>query len=66
MATRDALAPVESLVPPRALARLIDSLDAPLAAHEAMGILREAAPIDDLRLLVGLQLAVARRLIAVG
>jgi hypothetical protein len=64
-ATRDALAPVESLVPPRALARLFAALDAPLAAHEAMSILREAAPIGDLRLLVGLQLAIERGLIAV-
>jgi flavin-dependent dehydrogenase len=64
-ATRDALAPVESLVPPRALAGLVAALDAPLAAHEAMRILREAAPIGDLRLLVGLQLAVGRGLVAV-
>jgi flavin-dependent dehydrogenase len=65
-ATRDALAPVESLVPPRALARLVGALDTPLAAHEAMRILRGAAPIGDHRLLVGLQLAVERGLIAVG
>jgi flavin-dependent dehydrogenase len=64
--TRDALAPVESLLPPRALARLIAALERPLAAHEAVRVLRDAAPIGDLRLLVGLQQAVARGLIVAG
>ncbi len=50
-------------MPPRALARLLDALERPLAAHQAMRLLRDSAPIGDLRLLVGLQHAVARGLI---
>jgi flavin-dependent dehydrogenase len=57
---RDRLAPVEALVPPRALGRLCAALATPHPAHEAMGLLRAQAPVGDRRLLVGLQLAVER------
>jgi flavin-dependent dehydrogenase len=63
--SRDALASVEALLPPRAVSRLLDALAAPLAAHEAMRLLRAAAPIGDLRLLVGLQQAIAGKLISI-
>jgi flavin-dependent dehydrogenase len=52
---RAALAPVEALVPPRALASMLASMDAPTPAHVLLSKLKEAAPLGDRRLLVGLQ-----------
>ncbi len=56
-----ALAPVESLVPPKAIASALDAVGAATPAHALVSKLREAAPLGDRRLLVGLQ-----RLVAVG
>jgi flavin-dependent dehydrogenase len=61
--TREALAPVEALIPPRALTRLLTALETPRPAHQAMQLLRSAAPIGDKRLLVGLQLLVKQELL---
>jgi flavin-dependent dehydrogenase len=57
-ATRAELAPAEALLPPRAISRVLDALASPRPAHEAMRILRDAAPLGDRRLLVGLQILV--------
>ena len=56
--SRMLLAPVEALIPPSAVTRLLAALAAPRPAHEAMQILRACAPLGDRRLLVGLQLLV--------
>jgi flavin-dependent dehydrogenase len=56
-----ALAAVESLIPPRAIASTLDSVATATPAHALLSKLREAAPLGDRRLLVGLQ-----RLVAVG
>jgi flavin-dependent dehydrogenase len=56
-----ALAPVEALVPPRAIASTLDSVAAATPAHALLSKLRETAPLGDHRLLVGLQ-----RLLATG
>ncbi len=48
------VAPVESLLPPKALQGVLDFLRTPRAAHEALSMLKAAAPLGDRRLLVGL------------
>ncbi|MDI1450545.1 FAD-dependent oxidoreductase [Polyangium sp. 6x1] len=53
------IAPVESLVPPKAIASLLDLLRSPRPAHEALAALRASAPLGDRRLLVGLEGLVA-------
>ncbi|MDI3289488.1 tryptophan 7-halogenase [Polyangium sp. 15x6] len=53
------IAPIEALVPPKALASVLDFLRSPRAAHEALAALRSAAPLGDRRLLVGLEGLVA-------
>jgi flavin-dependent dehydrogenase len=57
---RDALAPVEALLPRRAIAAVLDLLRTPQHAHVAMRALRDHAPLPDRRLLVGLQALVER------
>jgi flavin-dependent dehydrogenase len=59
----DALAPVETLLPPRAVAAVCSALKDERPAHEVMSILRGAAPLPDRRLLVGLQLLVEQAVI---
>jgi flavin-dependent dehydrogenase len=54
-----ALASVEALLPPRAIASALAAVEAPTAAHVVLAALREAAPLGDRRLLVGLQKLVA-------
>ena len=53
-----AIAPVEKLLPPRAIRSLLDRLRRPAPPHEALGALRDAAPLGDRRVLVGLQMLV--------
>ncbi|MRG92741.1 FAD-dependent oxidoreductase [Polyangium spumosum] len=50
-----AIASIEALVPPKALASTLDFLRTPRPAHEALAALRSAAPLGDRRLLLGLQ-----------
>jgi hypothetical protein len=57
------LASVEAMIPPRALATLLSTVERPLPAHAAMAILEAAAPVGDRRLILGLQLLVARGVI---
>jgi flavin-dependent dehydrogenase len=64
--SRERLAPVEALLPPRAITKLLDVLAAPRPAHEAMGALRSAAPVGDRRLLVGVQLLVKLGVLALA
>jgi len=54
----DAIAPLEALLPPRAIRAVLERLARPCPAHEALAALRDAAPLGDRRLLVGLQLLV--------
>ena len=56
--TRATLAPVEALVPPRAIASMLASMEENAPAHVFLSRLRDAAPLGDRRLLVGLQLLV--------
>src|SRR5216683_1250303 len=51
-----AAAPVEALLPRGAIAAALESLRKARPAHEALSALRDAAPIGDRRLLVGLQM----------
>jgi 2-polyprenyl-6-methoxyphenol hydroxylase-like FAD-dependent oxidoreductase len=62
--SREALAPVEALIPYGALRKLFEQKQ-PTGAHEALAQLRAAAPVGDRRLLVGLQLAAALGCVAV-
>jgi flavin-dependent dehydrogenase len=55
------LACVEALLPPRAIASMLEAIDAPTPAHVVLARQREAAPLGDRRLLVALQ-----RLVAIG
>jgi flavin-dependent dehydrogenase len=55
---REAIAPLEGLLPPRAIRAVLERLARPSPAHEALCALRDAAPLGDHRLLVGLQLLV--------
>jgi flavin-dependent dehydrogenase len=50
-----ALAPIEALLPPHAVRALLARMKTPCLAHEALALLRSTAPLDDRRLLVGLQ-----------
>lgn len=52
---REVVAPVEALLPPPAVRALLDRLRTPTPAHEALELLRRAAPLEDRKLLVGLQ-----------
>jgi flavin-dependent dehydrogenase len=54
------LASVEAMIPPRALATLLSTVERPQPAHAAMASLKAAAPVGDRRLILGLQLLVAR------
>lgn len=56
---RSAIAPLEALLPPRAIRAVLERLARPSPAHEALTTLRDTAPLGDRRLLVGLQLLVA-------
>jgi flavin-dependent dehydrogenase len=62
--SRDLIAPVEALLPPHALRTLLRRLRRPLPAHEALAALRTEAPLEDRRLLVGVQELVARGIVA--
>jgi flavin-dependent dehydrogenase len=53
-------AQAESLLPRRAIQTALEHLREARPAHEALAALRAAAPLEDRRLLVGLQLLVAR------
>jgi flavin-dependent dehydrogenase len=64
--SRERLAPVEALLPPRAITKLLAALAVPRPAHEAMGVLRETAPVGDRRLLVGVQMLVERGVLALA
>lgn len=55
-----AIAPIEGLIPPRALRSLLERCNSPHPAHEVLGWLRAMAPLGDRRLLVALQELVAR------
>jgi flavin-dependent dehydrogenase len=55
---RDALARVETLLPPRAIAATLNLLHTPQPAHAALRLLHTLAPLGDRRLLVGLQLLI--------
>ncbi len=57
---RAALAPVEALLPPRAIAAALAAVAVPIPAHRIMTALRASAPLGDRRLLVGLQQLVER------
>ncbi len=57
------MAPIEALLPRRAIAAALELLAAPQPAHAVLSRLRQAAPLDDLRLLVGLQLLVESGLV---
>jgi hypothetical protein len=46
-------------VPPRAIASALAVVRGPTPAHVVLAALREAAPLGDRRLLVGLQMLVA-------
>ncbi|UQA59563.1 tryptophan 7-halogenase [Polyangium aurulentum] len=54
----DVIAPIEALLPPRAIRAVLERLARPCPAHEALAALRDAAPLGDRRLLVGVQLLV--------
>jgi flavin-dependent dehydrogenase len=60
----DAIAPIEALLPPRAIRAVLERLARPCPAHEALAVLRDAAPLGDRRLLVGLQLLIAGEFIS--
>ncbi len=49
----------EALLPRAAVATLLETLRTPRPAHEALAVLRSAAPLSDRRLLHGLQLLIA-------
>jgi flavin-dependent dehydrogenase len=53
-----ARAAAEALVPPRAIAAGLAAARMPVKAHVILETIRDAAPLDDKRLLVGLQLLV--------
>jgi flavin-dependent dehydrogenase len=55
---RAALAPVEALIPPRAMASVLASIHESMPAHELLSRLKAAAPLGDRRLLRGLELLV--------
>jgi flavin-dependent dehydrogenase len=57
--SRAALAPVELLLPPRAIASTLATVREATPAHVALSALRAVAPLGDHRLLVGLQMLVA-------
>lgn len=57
---REDLAPVEALVPPRALRSLLERLRQPMPAHQALAALRSEAPLENRRLLAGMQDLIAR------
>ena len=59
-----AIAPAEALLPRSAITAALELLRDPHPAHEALLELREAAPVGDRRLLVGLQRLVAGGCIA--
>ena len=61
---RHAAPPAEAHLPRSAIAAALDRLREARPAHEALAALREAAPIGDRRLLVGLQLLVAQGCVA--
>jgi len=63
--SREALAPVEALVPPRVIASTLVEVRAATPAHAILSRLREAAPIGDRRLLVALQMLVGAGALAV-
>jgi hypothetical protein len=52
------LAPIEALLPRRALSAALEAIVRPKPAHDVLSLLRHDAPLDDRRLLVGLQLLV--------
>ena len=60
------IAPVEALLPPRVIHAVLDFLRTPRAAHEALAVLRAAAPLGDRRLLVGLEGLVALGIVTEG
>lgn len=51
---------VEALLPPPAVRAVLERLRTPRPAHQALALLQKTAPLDDRRLLVGLQLLVDR------
>ena len=60
------LARIEALAPRRALAVALERLREPQPAHAVLSALRDAAPLDDRRLLVALQLLVEDGLAALA
>jgi hypothetical protein len=60
---RDAIAPVEALLPVHAVGALLKRLRQPTPAHEALAFLRAEAPLEDRRLLVAVQDLIARGII---
>jgi flavin-dependent dehydrogenase len=56
----DSEALIESLLPRRAVEAALEALSTPQPAHAVLTALRRAAPLDDRRLLIGLQLLVER------
>ncbi len=56
---RASLAKVEALLPPRAIVSTLAVVKGPTPAHVVLSALRDAAPLGDRRLLVGLQMLVA-------
>jgi flavin-dependent dehydrogenase len=63
-AAREALAPIESLIPPEAIRAVLDRLRQQRPAHEALAFLKSVAPLEDLRLLVALQYLVHCKLLS--
>ena len=61
-----ALARAEALLPRRALTAALELLRDPQPAHAVLAEMRRAAPLDDRRLLVGLQLLVEDGLVSAG
>ena len=57
---RDLMAPVESLIPPRALRAFLRRLRHTTTAHEALAAIKTDAPLEDRRILVGVQDLIAR------
>jgi flavin-dependent dehydrogenase len=60
---RDAIAPIEALVPMHTVRALLERLRQPVPAHEALAFLRSEAPLEDRRLLVAVQDLIARGIV---
>ncbi len=58
--TRETLAPFEALLPHRWIRFVLGSLKEPLPAHQVMAQIRNLVPLNDMRILGGIQMLVAQ------